>query len=134
MVNITLTAHLGQAFGNHKVEVSVNHTGQGHLDFRLETKLKLPFLPKLDKQIEVTSKFIEKILDIKSISDKYIDLLRSNNGFIDLDNLVFFNLDSAAISVPLPIKKIGFDPVELSHNLELISNAARVEKVRSNIA
>ena len=129
MSSFDLNIDLGKAFGKHKINIVVEHTGLGHIVFYG----KLPFIKELREEVKVDGWLIGELEEInRSLADLKLMLQRSQLQ-LDIQQLPLLKkINSFALNAGY--KNISFNINELSNGANKISLAARVEFNRSGQA
>ena len=134
MSSFDLNIDLGKAFGKHKINIVVEHTGLGHIVFYG----KLPFVKELREEVKVDDWLINELEEInRSLTDFKLMLQRygldSSRLQIDSQQLpIIKKTNSFALNAGY--KNISININELSDCINKISLAARVEFNRSGQA
>ncbi len=135
MSSFDLNIDLGKAFGKHKINIVVEHTGLGHIVFYG----KLPVVKELREEVKVDGWLIVELEDInRSLADLKLMLQRyglekSSQLQLDIQQLPLLKkINSFALNAGY--KNISFNINELSNGANKISLAARVEFNRSGQA
>lgn len=130
MSSFDLNIDLGKAFGKHRIDVVVEHTGLGHIVFYA----KLPFKKEEKIEIPVTCNLIGEIEAFKDALDDYSFTAAKMVKF-GLESSSDIQLSTQTLPViknlNLFVNKISFNINELKQALEKIFIAARVEHTRS---
>lgn len=130
MSSFDLNIDLGKAFGRHKINVVVEHTGLGHIVFFA----KLPLKKEEKAEIPVTPLLINEIEAFKDALDDYSFTAAKMVKFgLEPDSNIKLNVGQLPVIKKLNIftSNISFNINELKQALEKIFIAARVENTRS---
>lgn len=130
MSSFDLNIDLGKAFGRHKINVVVEHTGLGHIVFFA----RLPLKKEERLEIPATSTLIGEIEAFKDALDDYSFTAAKMVKFgLDPDTSILLNVRTLPVikNLNLFTNKILFNINELKQALDKIFIAARVEFTRS---
>lgn len=130
MSSFDLNIDLGKAFGRHKINVVVEHTGLGHIVFFA----RLPLKKEERLEIPATSTLIGEIEAFKDALDDYSFTAAKMVKFgLDPDQTILLNVRTLPVikNLNLFTNKILFNINELKQALDKIFIAARVEFTRS---